>query len=430
MTSKLGARGDAQEPFFAGEGDRKIKIGSSFYRGETINFNPTAPDYLKPDFLAQYVLKGWMPQAPLIAKGMKITAFGSCFAMNITRYLSERGFDLSQNREPDIYISTMGEGLVNSYALLGQFEWALADKRQPDNLWHGFKAEGYGYDEDVRLRTKKVFENTDFFIITLGLSEIWYDEPTGGVFWRAVPLESFDPSRHKFRVSTFAETKANLARIYALIREHVPNAKVLFTLSPIPLAATFRAVGCLTANSASKAILRAALDEMLRDNAADVNAKLFYFPSYEIAQDLFPVRFQADGRHPQRDVIPTIMKVFESVYCETDTTLADAEQTYKAARAHNLGGLRKWATGFDGEEAPQGKDAVDAAPEAANDEERAARKAARRADRRRAKGKDATDDAAKPEASIGTDGGNPHKQRRRDKRKDKRAARNASLADR
>jgi len=78
----------------------------------------------------------------------------------------------------------MGDGLVNSHSIPGQFEWALENKKQPEDMWHGFKAEGFGYDEDIRLRTGEIFRQTEFFIITIGISEIWYDEPSGGVFWR------------------------------------------------------------------------------------------------------------------------------------------------------------------------------------------------------------------------------------------------------
>jgi len=127
-----------------------------------------------------------------------------------------------------------------------------------------------------------------------------------------------------------------LQSIYDIVRKFVPRAKVLFTLSPIPLAATFRPVSCMTANSASKAILRAALDEMLRDNAADLNQTLFYFPSYEIAQELFPKRFQDDGRHPSPPILATIMKIFEGVYCDNETTLADAHDRFIRARARNI----------------------------------------------------------------------------------------------
>jgi hypothetical protein len=236
------------------------------------------------------------------------------------------GYSTSQGRDPGIYISSMGEGLVNTYALLGQFEWALENKHQPVDLWHGFKAEGYGYDECVRVRTRDVFLATEFFIVTLGLSEIWYDEVTGGVFWRAVPISAFDAGRHKFRVSTVAETKANLNAIYELIRRHVPDAKVLFTLSPIPLAATFRPVGCLTANSVSKAVLRAGLDEFLRERQTDLNKRLFYIPSYEILQHAFADPWKEDRRHPTGPVVDSILKTFEAVYCCNETSLGDANQ--------------------------------------------------------------------------------------------------------
>jgi hypothetical protein len=126
----------------------------------------------------------------------------------------------------------------------------------------------------IRQRTRKAFLETDFFIITLGLSEVWYDEISGGTFWRAVPLNVYDETRHKFRVCTHAETKEKIERIYHLIKKHIPNSKVLFTLSPVPLAATFRPISCITANSSSKAILRAALDEFIRENQTDVNNTL------------------------------------------------------------------------------------------------------------------------------------------------------------
>lgn len=339
MIQRLGQK-NAQRAFAPANATGKRRIGSSFYRGDTINFTPYSEDFEKADFLQDYLLKGWTPAAPVLTKGMKITAFGSCFAVHITEHLSKIGYDLARDRDPGIYVSAMGEGLVNTHAILGQFEWAFLNKTQPVELWHGFKAEGYGYDEDIRLRTRAIFSETDFFIITLGLSEVWYDEVSGGVFWRAVPIDSFDPSRHKFRVSTISETKENIHRIYALIREFVPGAKVLFTLSPIPLAATFRPVSCLTANSASKAVLRGALDEVLRERADDLNSRLFYFPSYEIVQELFPDRFQRDGRHPTVGIVPVIMKIFEATYCEAGASFDEVNAEFVEARKQNIRGIR------------------------------------------------------------------------------------------
>lgn len=326
-------------------GQAPKKIGTSFFRGDHCNFNPYLKDYLDPEFLEKFFLKGWLPEAPWIKKNTRITAFGSCFAVNITKHLAEAGFNLTATKEPSIYISSMGEGMVNVHALLQQFEWALEDIEPPQDLWHGYNAEKFGYNEGVKKRTRAAFLETDLFIITLGLSEVWYDEVSGGVFWRAVPLEHYDPLRHKFRVCSMIETKEKIAHIDALIRKHAPQAKVLFTLSPIPLAATFRPVGCISANSVSKAILRAALDEFLRENWDRVNHSLFYWPSYEVIQDLFPFRFGADARHPLPGIIPLIMRMFEAAHCISGLSLADLRGQYQSIRQTNIRqGMRVFAT--------------------------------------------------------------------------------------
>ena len=313
----------------------------SFHRGEGVNFYPRNQDFDVENFLGEYLLKGWVPPQPVLTRGMRITAFGSCFAANITRHLSAIGYDLSKDRDPDVYISRMGDGMVNTAAILGQLQWALEDKKQSADLWHGQEAEGYGYDENIRLRTRDILLGTEFFIITLGLSEVWYDTQTGGTFWRAVPEQSFDPTRHKFRVMSFAETKADIAEMHRLIRSHVPGAKILLTLSPIPLVATFRRVSCLTANMASKAIIRAALDEFLREHESELNQSLFYFPSMELVMQGFIDPWEEDMRHPESYVLDTVMKVFEAAFCQGETTLEEAAQVFRMFRAKNLRAISK-----------------------------------------------------------------------------------------
>jgi len=275
-----------------------------------------------------------MPDRQHIGPDTKVTAFGSCFAENITKHLSTIGYNLAKDRAPEIYVSSIGEGLVNVHSLLGQFEWALEGVDPPQGLWHGYRAEEYGCDERIREQTRQVLLDTEFFVVTLGLSEIWYDQETGGVFWRAVPQRHYDPTRHRFRVCSMAETKAALARIREIFGKYIPGAKLLFTLSPVPLAATFRPIGCVTANSASKAILRAALDEMFRE-ADGVNSDLFYWPSYEIVSDLFFCRFGSDGRHPHKEIIDFIMQLFEAVHCKSGRTLEQVNVLYQKARQEN-----------------------------------------------------------------------------------------------
>jgi hypothetical protein len=87
---------------------------------------------------------------------------------------------------------------------------------------------------------------------------------------------------------------------------------VIFTLSPVPLIATFRPVSCISANSVSKAVLRVAVDELMRENRAD--DRLFYFPSFEIVTGYFRDPYTRDNRHVRPRVVQTIMEAFARHY--------------------------------------------------------------------------------------------------------------------
>lgn len=311
--------------------DGKSKsVGYSFYRGDSMHFSPNRGELNAPDGLRSYLLKGWMPSAPFIDGDTNIIAFGSCFALNISNYLNNIGYNVATKRDTVAYVSKLGDGIVNTFALLQQFEWAWRNKTPQTDLWHGYKAVEFGYDEEVRLKTKEMFDEADVFIITLGLSEVWYDEPTGEVFWKAVPQKMFDPKRHKFRVASYDESLENLRKIHSIIREFRPEANIVFTLSPIPLAATFRDQSCITSNSASKAILKAALDHLYREISPS-DPKLFYFPSYEIVLECFRNQFGGDRRHVYPHVLNINMKAFEKFFCKTGLTDEEIDNTYHEA---------------------------------------------------------------------------------------------------
>lgn len=293
---------------------RQQRAHRTWYRGEHCNYNPTLANLRAPDAIENFILAGWLPEQPFIDRDTKITAFGSCFAANISNYLNDRDFRVLTRSQTRAHVVDMGEGIVNSYAILQQFEWAFRNVVPSQPLWHGYRAEEFGYDDEVRANTLRMFEDTDVFILTLGLSEVWYDEPTGEVFWRAVPEAVFDPTRHRFRVTTVAENVTNLRAMYALIREFVPQARIILTLSPIPLVATFRPESCIGANAVSKAVLRAAIDELYRDVAKD--GHLFYWPSYEVIEYGFGFgRYEDDRRHIKPPILDYVMALFETHYC-------------------------------------------------------------------------------------------------------------------
>lgn len=313
----------------------------TWFRGEHTNFNPKLDQIMALDGPEKFVLHGWLPKEPLIERTTQVTAFGSCFAANISNWLSERNFRVL-NKADDAaraYVVTMGEGMVNSFVIRQQFEWAWENKVFDQPLWHGYKAEEYGYDEEVRQETRRIFDETEVFILTFGLSEVWYDEPTGNVFWRTIPKDAYDPSRHKFRLSTVEENRDNIRAIYDLIRKYRPDAKIIVTLSPVPLIATFRDVSCITANSVSKATLRVALDEVVREVRDE--GHLYYWPSYELVTDVFRGPYRGDRRHVRPVVLSYIMRLFETAWCK-DSAVGETEMLEAWVRAHVAAGTLPW----------------------------------------------------------------------------------------
>ncbi|WGD30516.1 GSCFA domain-containing protein [Ancylobacter sp. WKF20] len=295
-----------------------------------------------------------MPSRGFVEHSTPIVAFGSCFAANISNHLHERGFNVLTKKDNKAYVTHMGDGMVHTYAIRQQFEWAWLNKTPALDLWHGYSAEEFGYSESARQDTKNLFDTAEVFVITLGLSEIWYDEPTGEVFWRAIPKDRYDATRHKFRVATHAETLANITAIHALIRKFRPDATIILTVSPIPLTATFRPVTCLSANAVSKATIRSAVDEFI-NATMPTDERLFYFPSYDIVMYAFNHQWTEDRRHVYRHVLDFNMKIFEHYFCTPALPKEALDASYrKAQRLDRLVGtlghsaVAKRATNDDG----------------------------------------------------------------------------------
>jgi len=293
-------------------GDKTRKAHHSWFRGEQCNFLPSCANLAEPDAIERFILSGWTPPDPFIKKSDKVLTFGSCFAKEVKTRLRMRGFDTTGRiNTQHIPVVQQAAGINNTFAIRQQFEWAFLGKRPDEDLWWDANRNPVEAIESDRQLTKKIFAETDVFIITLGLAEVWYNKITGGVFWRAIPKSIFDPNVHGFKVSSVEENTENLTQIHQLIRTFVPDASLIFTLSPVPLIATFRPVSCVTANSVSKAVMRVSVDNVMQKTQDD---KLFYWPSYEIVNDFAEKPFQEDNRHVRPEVVDMIMDHFERFY--------------------------------------------------------------------------------------------------------------------
>jgi hypothetical protein len=282
----------------------------TWYRGEHCNFGPTKEELLEDGAVEKFFLKGWTPPAPFMGTDTKVMTFGSCFARHLRNYLTTRNIPQHELKYKRVPIMHAAAGLNTTFTLRQQFEWAWEGRQFDESLWFSEEKEEIPALEKYREETRRVFNETDIFVITLGLSEIWYNKESGDVFWRGIPVHQHDPDIHGFRVSTVQENVDNLNKIISLSKKHRPNAKFIFTLSPVPLKATFRPVGCVTATSVSKSILRVAADEVVRQHAENV----YYWPSYEIIKDYCHDPYEEDNRHVKKEVVDWMMDQFSQHY--------------------------------------------------------------------------------------------------------------------
>ena len=242
----------------------------------------------------------------------RIASAGSCFAQRISAALQNDGFNylVTENGSPFLAPDErkrLGFGLYsarygNVYTALqlvqllrrayGKFDsqeplWQLpnghwVDPYRPAVQEGGFATESEClWDRKAHLAAvRKMFEQVDVFIFTLGLTEAWLSRADGSVF-PACPGSSlggeFSQDQyvfHNFSVTEVVDHMNTFLSEFALIN---PAAQVILTVSPVPLMATYEPRHVLQATTYSKAVLRVAAEE-LRSRHANVH----YFAAYEI----------------------------------------------------------------------------------------------------------------------------------------------------
>ena len=287
-------------------------LKDDWFKGDNFQYLHTKPELWAADF--EPVLHGWKPARPIIGPDTKVLALGSCFARYFILWLGDHGFNRSIAESPYNALIKFGFAFENIAVIAQQFRWAFDRFDSRDAFWIGKDKQRVPATEEGRLLTREALQRAEVLIITLGLSEIWYDRTTGEPMWRGVPLSSYDASRHAFKVLSVSESVAALEEIDAIRREYLPGLKIVYTVSPVRLRATFRPISALTANCVSKAILRASLDEFLRAHWDEVNHHYFYFPSYEIVTELLGEPFRPDMRHLYPHVPERLLALFAAHY--------------------------------------------------------------------------------------------------------------------
>ncbi len=155
----------------------------------------------------------------------------------------------------------------------------------------------------------RLFQQTDVFVFTLGLTEGWQSRSDGSVFPVCPGTQggSFDDARYSFVNFSYPEVIADLEAFMLRARQINPEMKFLFTVSPVPLMATATQDQVVVASTYSKSVLRAAAGYL-----AERYAYVDYFPSFEIiSSHVMTGRFySADMRGVEHPGVEHVMRQF------------------------------------------------------------------------------------------------------------------------
>ncbi len=270
----------------------------------------------------------------------KVSTMGSCFAQHISRHLErtgltyfvtedapaeltraeadQRNFRVFSARFGNVYTVRQARQLFDR--AFGSFEpaddvWGL-DGSYVDAFRPQIEPQGFASIEQMRLSrsehlaaVRSLFIDSDVVVFTLGLTESWESTIDGAIYPVAPGVHGGDFSSEHYRFVNFsaAEVTADLRHFVEQIRFANPAVRVLLTVSPVPLIATYAQRHVLVSNTVSKATLRVAAAAV-----TDEYDFVEYFPSYEIiAGSAFGAQyFEPDLRQVSALGVAHVMRIF------------------------------------------------------------------------------------------------------------------------
>lgn len=310
--------------------------------------NPTSPGDRAGSL---YEVTPVVRRKPWLDKKTPIGSAGSCFAMEIALWLQENGFNYHVTEPPAAHdmheraISNARWGTIfNTPSLRQLVERAFGVVETPRILWSDVRdgVERF-YDpfrEDVIFHSREEYEEdypkhldavrralseVKVFAMTMGMNEVWFLKNGGHALSRApwrVAGSCVEP-----RLLTVEENVQHLSAMWATWKRFNPGLKLILTVSPVPLHATFRGDSqhIVVANAHSKAVLRAAADQFVRTHE-DVE----YFPAFEVVTYCTKDAWQADQRHVSRGAVANVMRTFCDMFVNTTDMAAGPQEGHKA----------------------------------------------------------------------------------------------------
>lgn len=243
----------------------------------------------------------------------KVATGGSCFAQEIANRLQASGFHYYLAEQPPEGMSA-DEALRRNYSMYscrygnlyttaqflqlidrayGRFTPQLdywnrpEDGRFVDPFRPRIEPDGFATLEEMRAdreshlaAVRHMMETMDVFVFTFGHTETWRHKPDGAILQLApgVAGGTWDENVYEFYNMTVSEVVRDYLAAVDRMREVNPKVRIVLSVSPVGIIATYENRHVVESNSAVKAILRAAADEVVR-----ARPNIAYFPSYDLA---------------------------------------------------------------------------------------------------------------------------------------------------
>lgn len=265
----------------------------------------------------------------------KFFCIGSCFARNIEEHLIYGGLDVISKRivAPAAEWPQRTTGLVNKFtsaSILNELAWIgrppdFSDPNlfvESDEGWIDLQlAPGVRPVPFARAVERRAYLTENYFtrllqadvvVITLGLIEAWLDLHMGVHLNAPPPVASVrrQPDRYVLDVTTVQSNVEALEAIRAELKALNPACRIIVTVSPVPLSATYSGVDVVRANTLSKAVLRVAAN-VLSQAHDDVD----YFPRYEIVtHSPRESAYAEDKRHVSDAIVGVVTSFFATTY--------------------------------------------------------------------------------------------------------------------
>ncbi len=290
----------------------------------------------------------------------KVATGGSCFAQEIAHRLQQSGYHYylaeqppegmspqeARRRNYSMYSCRYGNLYTTTQLLqliqraYGDFKpdldvWTTENGRVVDPFRPRIEPDGYASVEDMRAdrerhfaAVRKMIETMDVFVFTFGLTECWRHKSDGAVLQLApgVAGGDYDPQTYEFWNMTVGDVVRDFLASADLVYARNPNARMILSVSPVSIIATSEDRHVLVSNSASKAILRAAADEVVR-----ARSNIAYFPSYDlVTASPNAARFYGDDtRRINSFGVDRTMKIFFDHFMSRDESQKGDVQAIK-----------------------------------------------------------------------------------------------------